>query len=71
MVLHYITNDAEFIEVASSAFCAKRFLECDLDIRNMLTGPCGAEESICESEDKQILYHFLAQVMIDSERLRI
>jgi len=49
MVLHYVANDAEFIEVASSAFCAKGFLECDLDIRNMLTGPCGAEESICES----------------------
>lgn len=69
MVLHYITNDAEFIEVASSAFCAKGFLECDLDIGNMLTGPCGAEESICESQDKEILHHFLAQIMIDSECL--
>lgn len=29
-VLHNITDDAKFVKVASTALCAKRFLECDL-----------------------------------------
>ena len=49
MVLHNITNNAEFIKVSSSTFCAKGFFESNLDVGNMLTSPSGAEESICES----------------------
>jgi hypothetical protein len=69
MVLHDISDDAEFVKVAASAFCAKGFFEGDLHVGDVLAGPSCTEEGICKTEDEQVLDHFLAEVMVNAEGL--
>jgi len=67
MILHYIPDNPKFIEIAASPFRSKRFFESDLHIGNVLTIPCCSQEGICETQYKKILYHFFAEIMIDTE----
>jgi len=69
MILHDIANDADIVKVPSSSLCTERFLESDLDVGDVLTIPSGAEEGVCKTQYKDILDHFLAEVVIDAECL--
>ena len=69
MVLHDIANDTEFIKVPTAAFGAERLLEGDLNIVNVIAIPGSAEEFVAESQDKQVLDHLLAQVVVDTKDL--
>jgi hypothetical protein len=40
-----------------------------LNIVDVVPVPCGAEELVTEPEDKNVLDHLLAQVMIDTVEL--
>lgn len=71
MVLHYISNDAKFIEISTATFCAKGLFERDLHVGDMLTTPRCAEEGIGKSQNEEILHHFFPEVMVDTESLRI
>ncbi len=69
MVLHDVTNDTEFVKVASATLSSKRLLECDDNGGYVVTVPGGPEKSVPESDGHQILHHLLAQVVINSVKL--
>ena len=68
-VLHDITDDAEFIEVTTTALSAERLLKCDLDVVDVVTVPCGVEELVAKSQDENVLDHLLTEVVVDTEDL--
>jgi hypothetical protein len=69
MVLHNITNDTKLVEVTSTSFSTEGLLESDLNVVDMLSVPCGAEEGVTKSEDQNVLDHLLAKVVVNSEQL--
>ena len=69
MVLHNVSDDAEFVKVASATLSSEWFLEGDDDGGNVVAVPSGPEDSIPEPDGHQILHHFLAQVVINSVQL--
>jgi hypothetical protein len=68
-VLHDITNDTEIIEVTSTSLGSEGLLEGDLNVVDVVTVPGGAEELVTKSEDEQVLYHLLSEVVVDTEDL--
>lgn len=68
-VLHNITDDTEFVKVASTAFSSERFFESNLNIIDVMTIPGGVEELVAEAHDEDVLDHLLAQVVIYTENL--
>ena len=69
MILHNVSNDTEFVKVASATLSSERFLEGDNDGGNVVAVPGGPEEPVPEPDGHQILNHFLAQIVIDSVKL--
>lgn len=69
MVLHDIADDAKLVKVATTTLGAEWFLECDLNVVDVVSVPGGAEERIAEAQDKNVLHHLLAQIVIDAEDL--
>lgn len=69
MVLHDISDDTELVEISTTTFRSKGFLECDLNVIYVVSVPRGTEKLVTESEDENILDHLLSEVMIDSEQL--
>ena len=69
MVLHDVSNDAKFVEVAASAFGSERLLEGYLHVVNVVTIPSRVQELIAESEDENVFDHFLAKVVINAKDL--
>jgi hypothetical protein len=41
----------------------------NLNVVDVVAVPCSAEELIAESQDKKILHHLLAQIMVNTEDL--
>lgn len=68
-VLHDITNDAELVEVTSTAFGSERLLEGDLDVVDVVPVPGCAEELVTESENQDVLDHLLTQVVVNTVKL--
>ena len=54
------------VEGASAPFHAYRLGGRDLDVIDELPVQQGLEDRVAETEGQQILYRFLAQVMVDS-----
>jgi hypothetical protein len=52
VVLHHISDDAEFVKVASSALSAKRLLEGDEHRGDVVSVPGGVENAVAESNNK-------------------
>ena len=69
VVLHDVADNAELIEVSTTALCSERLLEGDLDVVDVMPVPGGAEEGIAKSENKDVLHHLLAQVVVDAVEL--
>jgi len=67
MILHHIPDNSNIIEIATSAFRSKGFFESNLHIGNVLTIPCCSQEGVCETQYKEILHHFFAEVVVDTE----
>lgn len=55
VVLHHVTDDAEFVKVAASALSAERLLEGDENGGDVVSVPGGIENAIAESESN--FYH--------------
>jgi hypothetical protein len=69
MVLHNVTDDAKLIKVPSSSLGTEGLLECDLNIVDVVSVPGGAQERVTETQDQNVLYHLLAEVVVDTEQL--
>jgi hypothetical protein len=69
MVLHDISDNPKPIKIAAATFGTKRLFEGDLYIVDVVTIPGCAEELITKSQNQNILHHFLAQVVINTENL--
>jgi hypothetical protein len=64
-VLH---DDANFVETSTATLCSERFLENDLNTANRVFVPGRVENNIGESKDEQVVHHFLAKTVVNSER---
>lgn len=69
MVLHDIADDAEFVKVSTSSFCAEGLFEGDLNAVNVVAVPGGSEEFVTESENEEVLHHLLSEVVVNTEDL--
>jgi len=69
MVLHDIADDAKLIKVATTTLGTEGFFEGNLDVVNVISIPSGSEELVTKSQNQNVLYHLLAQVMVDAENL--
>jgi hypothetical protein len=67
-VLHDLTDDANFVETSTATLCSERFLENDLNTANRVFVPGRVENNIGESKDEQVVHHFLAKTVVNSER---
>ncbi len=68
-VLQNITNHAEFIKVTATSFRTKGLLERDLNVTDGILVPRRIHGNVGEPQDEDVFYHFLPEVMIDTERL--
>ena len=50
VVLHDVANDAKLIKVAAAALSAKRLLEGDLNVGDVVQVPGRPQECICKSQ---------------------
>ena len=71
VILHDVAYDAVLVEVAGSVFDADVFLPADVDTGDMLGAPHGPEDLVGETQHEQILDHFLAEIVVDAEGLRL
>lgn len=69
VVLHDITNDAKLVEISAAALGAKRLLEGDLNIVDVVTVPGSAEERVTKTQNQNVLHHLLAEVVVNAEEL--
>ncbi len=67
-ILQNIPNDAEFIKVTTAAFSSELLLERDLDTRNGILVPSGAQGDVGKTEHKDVFDHLFTKVMINAER---
>ena len=68
-ILHDVSDDSKFVEITSSPFSTERLLEGDLNVGDEIFVEGRVEHDVGESEDEEILDHFLSEIMIDSEDL--
>jgi hypothetical protein len=68
-VLHDITDDAELIEVTTSALSAEWLLKCDLNVVDVVTVPCSVKELVAESQNEDVLDHLLTKIVVNTEYL--
>ena len=69
MVLHHIAHDTVLVEIAATAFNADRFSPGNLDALDVFTAPQGFKDAVGETQNHQVLDHFLPQIVVDSEDL--
>ena len=60
MVLHDIPDNAKLVKVTAPSFGAKRLLERDLDVADVLIIPNGAQEGVCKAQHQHVLHELLA-----------
>mmetsp|Transcript_16308 Transcript_16308/g.48909 ORF Transcript_16308/g.48909 Transcript_16308/m.48909 type:complete len:388 (+) Transcript_16308:465-1628(+) len=69
VILDDIPNDAELVKVAAPPLRAKRLLEANLHVGNVVAVPAGGNNGIGEPQHDQVLCQLLAQVVVDPENL--
>ena len=67
-ILQDIPNDAEFVKVATAAFSSEGLLKRDLDTRNGILVPSGAQGDVGKTEHKDVFDHLFPKVMVNAER---
>ena len=65
-VLHDIAHDTKLVKITATSLGTDLFLEGDLDVRDMVAIPARSKDLVRESQDHDVLDHFLAQVVIDT-----
>ena len=66
-ILQNIPNDAEFIKVTTAALSPEGLLERDLDTRNGILVPSGAQSDVGKTKHKDVFDHLFPKVMINAE----
>jgi hypothetical protein len=66
MVLHHIANRPRFFIVGSTTLNANVFSNCDLDMIDITPVPDWLEDTICQTEDQDILYRLFAKIVVDA-----
>src|SRR5262249_41452791 len=69
MILDHVPQHARALVVAAPAFDADRFRHRELDVIDVVPAPERLEQPVGETKGQQVLYRFLAQIMIDAEDL--
>ena len=69
MVLHHITEGTGLIIVATALFNAQLFSKGNLHIINVLAVPDIFKQQISKADGKNLLNHFLAQIVVNTENL--
>ncbi|MPN10880.1 hypothetical protein SDC9_158177 [bioreactor metagenome] len=69
MILHHIAQSAIVVVVSTAFLHAHSFGEGDLNIVDVFVVPQRFENHIRESDSRDVLHHFFAQIMIDTENL--
>lgn len=67
-ILQDIPNDTEFIKVTTAAFSSEGLLERDLDTRNGILVPSGAQGDVGKTKHEDVFDHLLPEVMINAVR---
>src|SRR5579883_3167615 len=65
MALDHIAQLAGVVEIAGSAFYADGLGDRDLDIVDILLVPNGLKDGVGEAKYEDVLYRFLAQIVVD------
>src|SRR6266403_1750973 len=66
-ILQDIPNNAEFIKVATAALSTELLLERDLDTRDEIFVPSGAQGDVGKTKHKDAFDHLFPKVMINAE----
>src|SRR5215469_11253518 len=66
MVLHHVTNSTRFLVVGSASFQSDILCHSNLYVVNITPVPHRLEDAICQAKNKNILYCFFAEIMIDA-----
>ena len=66
MVLDHVTQLAGLVEIAPASFDADRFGHGDFYMGDMMLVPLRLEQAIGEAQRYEVLYRFLAQIVIDA-----
>ena len=66
MVLQNVPDNAVLVKVSAASFRAKGFLERENDALHVLVAPDPFEPRVGESQDGEVLDHFLAKVMVNA-----
>ena len=69
--MKHVAYHAGFLVVPSARFNADVLCRSDLNVMNPLPIPQRLEDRIRETEDEDVLYSFLAEVMIDTKDLML
>ena len=69
MVLHHITEGTGLIIVATAFFNSQLFSKGNLNIINVLAVPDIFKQQISKADCKNLLNHFLAQIVVNAENL--
>lgn len=69
MVLHDISDNAKLVKVASTALGAKRLLEGDLHIVDVVSVPGSTKEGVAEAHDENVLDHLFTEVVVNTVEL--
>ena len=71
MVLDHIAYDARAVVVAGAVPYVDLLRHGNLDVVDVVSVPDRLEDGIGKAKDEQVLDRFLAQVVVDSEDLRL
>ncbi|MCY1397601.1 hypothetical protein D9M71_126100 [compost metagenome] len=69
MVLHHVAHGAGAVVVGAAVLHAEGFADADLHVVDVPGAPDRLEQTVGEAQGHQVLYGFLAQVVVDAEHL--
>jgi len=69
MILHHVAQGASLVVIVTALFHPHGFSHSDLHLIDIAPVPDGLEERVGKAEGKDILYRFLAEIMIDPVNL--
>ena len=70
MVLHHVAHGARLVVVAAATFQPNRFRHRDLHMVDHVRRPQTLKNRVGEAQRHQVLHRLLAQIVVDTERLR-
>ncbi len=71
VILQHVAQRAGFVVIAAAAFQADRLGDSDLHVVDHVGGPQAFEDRVGEAQRHQVLHRLLAEVVVDTEGLRL